>query len=320
MTRELFLLRHGKSDWNTGTGDFKRPLKNRGKRGAQRMGVWLWQQNLIPDLVISSPAERAITTAEKCCKCMGMTADDIVRDERVYAASPDELREVLKEVPADTGRVMLVGHNPGLEDLLEFLVPDMPLPDDGKLLPTATLARLEMPDDWEVLTAACASLKTVVRGRELPKGFPYPAPDGDELRERPAYYYTQSAVIPYRIDDGGRKFLVIGSSKNHHWVVPKGIKDPGLTPQASAAKEAWEEAGIRGEVSDSPVGHYKVDKWGAQCSVDVYAMRVTEVIDTENWEENHRQRQWLSAKEAAATLKQPELGEMLLELAKRLER
>ena len=51
--RELLILRHGKSDWDTGDTDFRRPLKNRGKRAAQRMGVWLWQQELRPDLVIS---------------------------------------------------------------------------------------------------------------------------------------------------------------------------------------------------------------------------------------------------------------------------
>ncbi|MES9976090.1 MAG: histidine phosphatase family protein, partial [Candidatus Thiodiazotropha sp.] len=68
MTRELMLLRHGKSDWSQQLEDFKRPLKDRGKRGAQRMGVWLLQQQLQPDYVISSPAERAIVTAQKTVK------------------------------------------------------------------------------------------------------------------------------------------------------------------------------------------------------------------------------------------------------------
>jgi len=321
VARELLILRHGKSDWSADAGDFDRPLNNRGKRGAQRMGVWLWQQDLRPDLIISSPAERAITTAHKCCKSMGMMASDVVEDDRVYAASLDELLEVLKDAPADAGRTMLVGHNPGLEDLLEFLIgDDIPLADDGKLLPTATLAYLAMPDDWQTLAAACATPASIVRPGELPKRFPYPAPDGEGRRDRPAYYYTQSAVIPYRVDDDGqRAFLVIGSSKKHHWVVPKGIKDPGLSPQQSAAKEAWEEAGIRGEVSDELLGHYKVEKWGAECSVDVYAMRVSEIVDEDTWEENHRQRHWLSAKKAAASLKQPELGAMLLDLAARLK-
>lgn len=317
MLRELLILRHGKSSWDSNVDDFSRPLKNRGKRGAQRMGVWLWQQNLRPDLIISSPAERALTTAHKCCKTMGMNARHVIEDERIYEASVDGLLAVLADAAKDLGRIMLVGHNPGLEQLLIFLCGgEMQVSEDGKLLPTATLAHLSMPEDWESLTSGCADLKRIIRPRELPEGFPYPAPDGAETRDRPAYYYTQSAVIPYRVDDhGGAEFLVIGSSKKHHWVVPKGIKDPGLTPQQSAAKEAWEEAGIRGEVGETPLGSYPVDKWGAQCSVDVFAMRVTDVVDEDNWEERHRERCWLPAGKAAQKLKQPELGALLLTLA-----
>lgn len=317
MSRELLILRHGKSDWGLGVEDFYRPLKNRGKRGAQHIGIWLWQHDLRPGLIVSSPAERAITTAHKCCKSMGLSVDIISEDQRIYEASLDELLAVLAEVPGDQVRVMLVGHNPGLEELLVYLSDDeMPLTEDGKLLTTATLARLEMPDDWSSLNSHCASLKDLIRPREFQEGFPFPAPDGQQRRNRPAYYYTQSAVIPYQIDDDGKlRFLVIGSSKKRHWVVPKGIKDPGLTPQESAAKEAWEEAGIRGEIREQSLGNYQTEKWGAECHVDVYAMRVTEVVDEDEWEESHRARHWLSAEQAAASLRQAELREMLLKLA-----
>jgi phosphohistidine phosphatase len=67
MTRELLLLRHGKSDWSTGVDDYHRPLKDRGKRDAQRIGVWLAQQKMIPDLIVTSSAERALVTAQKAC-------------------------------------------------------------------------------------------------------------------------------------------------------------------------------------------------------------------------------------------------------------
>jgi phosphohistidine phosphatase len=95
--------------------DFKRPLKDRGKRGAQRMGVWLLQQRLQPDYVISSPAERAIVTAQKTIKSMGGDARSIHQDRRIYAANVKELLQVLSEIPIEYRRVMLVGHNPGLE-------------------------------------------------------------------------------------------------------------------------------------------------------------------------------------------------------------
>ncbi len=316
MTRELLLLRHGKSDWSTGLDDFHRPLKDRGKRAAQRVGVWLAQQKTIPDLIITSPAERALVTAQKVCKAMGYSDAGIVQDERIYAAGLDELLAVLADCPQDTSRVMLVGHNPGLEDLLVWLAnEDIPLSDDGKLMPTATLARLQMQADWRTLIAGCARLVSLTHPATLPEKFPYPSPDGKELRDRPAYYYTQSSVIPYRVRDGKTEILVIASSKKNHLVVPKGIQEPGLSPQASAAQEALEEAGIEGEVAEDALGSYTCEKWGATCSVAVYPMRVTGLLADDEWEESHRGRQWLSAKKAASRLKQPELGPLVEKLA-----
>jgi phosphohistidine phosphatase len=320
VSRELLILRHGKSDWGASFRDYDRPLKNRGKRSAQKMGVWLWQQDLRPQLIISSPAERAITTAHKCAKAMGMPVRYVICDERIYEASLDELLEVLADAPVDVNRIMLVGHNPGLEELLIFLADGaVPFFEDEKLLPTATLAHLEMPDDWSDLGTGCAGLRKIVRPRSLPDGFPYPGPDGEELRERPAYYYTQSAVIPYRLLDSGKsEFLLISSSSNKHWVVPKGIKDPGLSPEESAAKEAWEEAGIKGKIDNELLGSYTVMKWGASCTVDVFAMQVDKIVEEDDWEERHRQRRWFSPQQAADSLKQPELARMLVDLAERI--
>ena len=314
MTRELLLLRHGKSDWSADVDDFHRPLKDRGKRGAQRIGVWLAQQKMVPDLIITSPAERALVTAQKACKAMGYGDTGIQRDQRIYEAVVDDLLAVLGDCPQDAGRVMLVGHNPGMEDLLVWLASATPAPDDGKLLPTATLARLRLPVDWSALVAGCAHLDAITRPGSLPKKFPYPAPDGKELRDRPAYYYTQSSVIPYRVRDGKAEILVIASSKKHHLVVPKGIKDPGLSPRESAAKEALEEAGIEGEVAETALGSYTCEKWGATCTVTVYPMKVTGLIAEEDWEESHRGREWVSPERAAKELKQRELAPLVNKL------
>ena len=316
LTRELLLLRHGKSDWSTGLDDYHRPLKDRGKRAAQRMGVWIAQQQIMPDAIVTSPAERALVTAEKACKAMGNGDQGLIKDERIYGAGLDELLEVLVDCPPDAGRVMLVGHNPGLEELLMWLANEtVVMPEDGKLLPTATLARLQMPADWGALVAGCAQLDTITRPGTLPKKFPYPGPDGKEQRDRPAYYYTQSSVIPYRIRDGKPEILVIASSKKNHLVVPKGIKSPGLSPQESAAKEAWEEAGIEGDIAESVLGSYSCEKWGATCTVTVYAMKVTRVIAEEEWQESHRGRQWVSPETAASQLKQEELRPLVQKLA-----
>jgi len=315
MTRELLLLRHGKSDWDTDVDDYHRPLKDRGKRGAQRVGVWLAQQQRVPDYIVSSPAERALVTAEKACKAMGNGAQGIQRDNRIYAAGVDELLTVLSDCPPDAGRVLLVGHNPGLEELLDWLVSDaVAASDDGKLLPTATLAIVKMPSDWQTLIAGCARLDSITRPGMLPEKFPYPTPDGKEQRDRPAYYYTQSSVIPYRVRDGKVEILVIASSKKHHLVVPKGIKDPGLSPRESAAKEALEEAGIEGEVAETELGSYRCEKWGATCTVAVYPMEVTRVIPEDEWEERHRGREWVTPDMAASKLKQKELRPLVKKL------
>jgi len=319
MTRELLLLRHGKSDWSTDTDDYHRPLKDRGKRGAQRIGVWLLQQELIPDLVVASPAERALVTAQKCCKAMGIGAKHIQQDKRIYLADLYALLESLAECPSDANRVMLVGHNPGLELLLNYLADEAPeIPNNGKLMPTATLARLAMPDDWSTLKEGQGKLLQLTRPSSLQKKFPFPSPDGKELRDRPAYYYTQSSVIPYRITDGQLEILIISSSKNKHRVIPKGIADPGHTLQESALKEAWEEAGVEGDVAEDAVGTYSYAKWGATCTVTVYPMEVTRQLPEEAWEERHRGRQWVSSQDAAKLLKQVELGPMIMTLEKRL--
>lgn len=319
MTRELLIFRHGKSDRGVESDDFHRPLKDSGKRDAQRAGVWLAQQGLVPDYVISSPAERALVSAEKACKAMGLYTGKISRDRRIYAADLNTLLDVLGECPDSSRRVMLAGHNPGLEDLLIYLADGkLPLADNGKLLPTAAIARLIMPEQWAGLPESCASVVALMRPAQLPKKFPFPDHTGTVLRDRPAYYYTQSSVIPYRMRNGNPEILVILSSQKKHFVVPKGIKDPGLSPQDSAAKEAWEEAGVEGTVMDPALGSYRYEKWGSLCTVDVYAMEVTTVVAEHEWQESHRGREWVSPEEAAERLKQKALVPMVLALAENL--
>jgi len=169
MSRELWLLRHGKSDRDIIMDDFDRPLKKRGKRAAQRIGEWLQQQRLIPDWIVSSPAKRAITTAKIVHKAIAVEALAITQDKRLYQEGFEPLKTVLAECPLEAGRVLLVGHNPELEDLLIHLVGAANLPDTDKLLPTAALARLIIPDDWSHLEAGCAKLLSITCAKSLPE-------------------------------------------------------------------------------------------------------------------------------------------------------
>lgn len=315
MKYELIILRHGKSDWDNNETDFDRPITDRGKRGAQHIGVWLAQNKLNPDMVISSPAERARLTAQKMMKAMGETDHYIVYDKRIYEATLNDLLDVLSCISKDTKRVILVGHNPGLEQLLLYLCDKkIVLPDDGKLLATATLAHLSLSCQWREINKNTAKLVKIQRARDLPKKFPYPSFDGVEKRIRPAYYYNQSSVIPYRYKKGELEILLIKSSKKNHYVVPKGIKEPGLSPRESAEKEALEEAGIEGRVAIDPIGFYTYEKWQASCTVSVYPMEVTFMLDEKDWEEKHRGREWLKPDVAAEKLFQPALKPMIFDL------
>ena len=169
MSRELLILRHAKSDWNAGkSNDFERPLAKRGKKDAPRVGEWLFREGLVPDLVISSPAERARQTAEKVCKSMDYKRKKIRWDDQVYDGDVSGLLEVLRRCPSEARMILLVGHNPSLEDLVHYLAGDeVEEPKDGKLLPTATLARLETGDDWSRLDPGCAQLISITRPRNL---------------------------------------------------------------------------------------------------------------------------------------------------------
>ncbi|MFK5949786.1 MAG: histidine phosphatase family protein [Methylococcales bacterium] len=315
MSRQLLLLRHAKSDWSIDNSDFDRPLKNRGKRAAQRMGAWMRQQLLIPDYIISSPAERARTTAEKLCKAMGLTTRQIHFDNRLYASSSKDLKAVLSTCPKDAKKVLLIGHNPGLEELLQQLHKGrLTRPDDDKLLPTATLAVIDMPNNWHNLSNHCAKVISITRPSSLDKNFPFNGLTGLELRKRPAYYYSQSAAIPYRVVNKQLEVLVISSSGNNHWGVPKGIIEPGYTASASAAIEAWEEAGIKGIISEQMLDYYQYQKWGGTCTVQVFPMTVTDMVGDSEWEENHRSREWLPLKKASSLIKQQALQTTLLKL------
>lgn len=317
MPRELLILRHGKSDWNVSTDDYHRPLKKRGQRGAERIGAWLAEQQLIPDYVISSTATRAINTAALCSKAMGLSNSDIQREEILYLANIRTLLNTIQASPAKSKRVMIVGHNPGLEDLVLYLADrKIKIPNDGKLIPTATVAHFQLDVDWSKLSKGLAKLKQIQRASLLPPNFPSPTLDSKKKRKRPAYYYQQSSAIPYRVTADGLEIMIITSSGRKHWGIPKGVIEPELSPQESAAKEAYEEAGVEGIIDKQFIGSYQYEKWGASCKVSVYPLAVKRVIQQDEWKENHRERRWVSVDEAMVYVKQNALVPILKKLKK----
>lgn len=165
---ELAILRHAKSDWNQSCNDFERPLNTRGQGDALKMGQWLRNQSFHPDAIYCSTARRAAETARAICAGIGVADELIHWDKRLYLAACDNLLEVIANIPASQSRVLLIGHNPGLEDLLRFLSPDTDqyLKRD-KLLTTASFARLVISGRWGQLKRYCAKLEQFVRPRDL---------------------------------------------------------------------------------------------------------------------------------------------------------
>ncbi|MGO4581723.1 histidine phosphatase family protein [Cupriavidus sp. 2TAF22] len=130
IMKTLFLVRHAKSSRDDPSlPDRQRPLDDRGRRDASKMGKRLADRGVEPDLLVSSPALRALTTAQLIADKIGYKRKDIVVDERIYASSPDKLLAVICALDNGLDRVMLVGHNPEFTDLahrLSSTIIDMP--------------------------------------------------------------------------------------------------------------------------------------------------------------------------------------------------
>jgi len=120
--KTLLLLRHAKSSWKDGSlDDHDRPLNKRGKKEAPRMGQLLLEEHLLPDIIVSSDAKRCRRTIEKLCEAAGYRGDTILTSE-LYLATPPDYLKVLARLPDDASRVLVCGHNPGMEEFLEALI------------------------------------------------------------------------------------------------------------------------------------------------------------------------------------------------------
>lgn len=169
--RLLTLLRHGKSDWDTGEeSDFDRPLKDRGRRDAPQMGTYFARLGLVPDLIVSSPAARARQTAELFAVAAGYRKP-IQWVEELYMASSGELLSVLREMPDSAVHVMVIGHNPGFETLAAQLIgADAYGIASGVRITTAAAAHITLNvDTWREVQTNCGQLEWLVNPRLLKK-------------------------------------------------------------------------------------------------------------------------------------------------------
>lgn len=160
--KTLFLLRHAKSSWkDAAQTDFMRPLNERGRQAAPLIGKYMRKQKLQPDLILCSPAERARQTIALVCEAAKFKTE-LRFDERIYEASVAVLRALVSEIDESAGRVLLVGHNPGFEELLEMLTGEV------RRMPTAALAEIALDiEQWTNVREQSGELVQFVRPKEL---------------------------------------------------------------------------------------------------------------------------------------------------------
>ncbi len=176
----LTLLRHAKSAWDDPVArDFDRPLNARGRRAAQTIGREMRAQGLVFDQVIASPAVRVVETLRDVEQGYGRGLEPSF-DKRIYLASTDLLLEVIHGASEEAERLLIVGHNPGLEKLALLLTSGGELRAEIAVkYPTATLAQIELPiERWSDIAEGAGTVSRFIRPRDLD---PELGPDEDSF-------------------------------------------------------------------------------------------------------------------------------------------
>jgi phosphohistidine phosphatase len=132
------------------------------------MGEWLASEGLAPDYAVCSPAVRARQTVEAVLERLDLPSSFLHYDARIYAASAEALLAVLADTPDSAQRVLLVGHNPGLDDLCYHLCGErVPHTGSGKLMTTAAVAQIALPDTWSALEPGAGRMIRIMRPKAL---------------------------------------------------------------------------------------------------------------------------------------------------------
>ena len=165
---ELMLMRHAKSDWHSDKADFDRPLNQRGRQDASRIGRHLKQLNIIPDVIVSSAAKRTRQTAELVNDYLALDDSSMKFDKELYLAGNESLRNIIEEYASDGMRLMVIAHNPGMDDLVSYLTNTvLPLSSNDKLMSTAAVAGFQIPTLDCLTSPGMAEMQYIFRPKEL---------------------------------------------------------------------------------------------------------------------------------------------------------
>lgn len=164
MVKNLFLTRHAKSDWSVpGQKDFDRELNSRGILDAPRMGRKLYEMDVKPDLIVSSPAARAKLTAEFISEQIHYDLEKLLFNEDIYEASVRSLLQIINELPDEYNKVMLVGHNPTFTYMAEYLTKQ---PFEN--IPTCGIVSIEFEiSSWKEVSGETGTLKWFIYPKKV---------------------------------------------------------------------------------------------------------------------------------------------------------
>jgi phosphohistidine phosphatase len=165
MNPTFLLMRHGDAEpLHSADRDFDRPLTARGYRDIEHIGRWIQKYGWIADRIICSTAQRAKQTSEYLCQQIGINPQTIESEERIYEADLNQLIAILNETSPSTKKLMIVGHNPGLSHLLNYLLPDE---SANSSMPTAALAIISLDASWRNLDQNIGKLLSLILPQNL---------------------------------------------------------------------------------------------------------------------------------------------------------
>ena len=170
--KTIYLARHAKSSWNSvAVSDFDRPLNRRGEADAVKMGEELKRLDWLPEKIIASPAIRAKQTCKSYCEILDYPVANVEWNSEIYAAHMITLLQLLLSLNESINSVMLIGHNPAMEDLLVHLCGYSKVSEqqqkDGKIFTTANVAKLSTNVEWKDLVMDEMSLDKMLRPKEI---------------------------------------------------------------------------------------------------------------------------------------------------------
>ena len=154
----VWVVRHAKSGYPIGVGDFSRPLAPRGRRQGPRMAAWLRSREARADIVLTSAARRAVDTAEQVRQAFDLPPDALVERRALYLADAADMLDALRALPEDTGNAAIVGHNPGITRFVNRMAGTAVLGN----LPTFGIAQFTLAAPWSDVEFEAGRLDAVV--------------------------------------------------------------------------------------------------------------------------------------------------------------